>query len=212
MPPTAPTKETKAEEWGAWPAVSGAPVLAPPAPQPRALTCRGQRPGVQKPQPQLRIFSIPERPAPRRRARLPSNQSESSNRGSLYGLGRILTNGNFKHAGVSPPYSFRNPMGNKSRGVPRPGAMPQTNRRRRLRGGAANCGAELSPSLDGGLAGSALDSLSHAWLCGCLGAALACAGISAPAGCCVPVFRAAALRARKTGTGECQLQHLRGWG
>lgn len=86
----------------------------------------------------------------------------------------------------------------------------QTNRGRRLRGGAASCGAESSPSVDGGLAGSALDS-SHAWLCGCLGAALACAGISAPAGCCVPVFRAAALRARKTGTGECQLQHLREW-
>lgn len=164
-----------------------------------------------KPQPQLPVFSIPERPAPRRRARLPSSQSESSNRGSLYGLGRILTNGNFKQSEFPRLTLFVIQWETRHGECPALVRVPQTNRGRRLRGGAASCGEESPPSVDGGLAGSALDS-SHAWLCGCLGAALACAGISAPAGCCVPVFRAAALRARKTGTGECQLQHLRGWG
>lgn len=82
--------------------------------------------------------------------------------------------------------------------------VPQANRKQPLRGGAAGCGAESSPGLDGCLFGSALDALPYSWLCGPLGAALACAGVSAGAGCCVPVSRALALRVGKTGTGEFQ--------
>lgn len=82
--------------------------------------------------------------------------------------------------------------------------VSQANRKQRLRGGAAGCGAESSPGLDGCLAGSVLDALPCAWLCGSLGVASACAGVSAPADCCVPVSRAVALRAGKTGTGEFQ--------
>lgn len=61
----------------------------------------------------------------------------------------------------------------------------------------------VARDLDGSLAGSAPDELPGAWLCGDWDPALACAGASAPAGCCVPVSRAAAPRAWKTGTGEC---------
>ncbi|XP_044897871.1 corrinoid adenosyltransferase isoform X5 [Felis catus] len=59
----------------------------------------------------------------------------------------------------------------------------------------------VARDLDGSLAGSAPDELPGAWLCGDWDPALACAGASAPAGCCVPVSRAAAPRAWKTGTG-----------
>lgn len=41
-----------------------------------------------------------------------------------------------------------------------------------------------------------------------MGAASPCAGVSAPAGCCVPVFRVAALRAGKMGTGEFQVGRI----
>ncbi|XP_026899860.1 corrinoid adenosyltransferase MMAB isoform X1 [Acinonyx jubatus] len=59
----------------------------------------------------------------------------------------------------------------------------------------------VARDLDGSLVGSAPDELPGAWLCGDWEPALACAGASAPAGCCVPVSRAAAPRAWKTGTG-----------
>lgn len=82
--------------------------------------------------------------------------------------------------------------------------VTQANRKQQLRGGAAGCGAESSLGPDGCLAGSVLDALSYTWLCGSLGAPSACAGVSASTGCCVPVFRATALRVGKSGTGEFQ--------
>lgn len=46
------------------------------------------------------------------------------------------------------------------------------------------------------------DARRSAWLCGASEATLPCAGASAPAGYYIPVCRAAAPRAWKTGTGE----------
>lgn len=61
---------------------------------------------------------------------------------------------------------------------------------------------ESPQDLDGSLAGSVPYQSPGAWLCGVWEFALACAGASAPASYCVPVSRAAAPRAWKTGTGE----------
>ena len=66
----------------------------------------------------------------------------------------------------------------------------------------------VTKNLDGKLAGSGLDNRPGAWLCGAREVALACAGALEPASYCVPVTRAAAPRAWKTGTGEYLAEKL----
>ena len=67
---------------------------------------------------------------------------------------------------------------------------------------------ESTRNLDGKLAGSAFDERPGAWLCGAREVALACASALEPASYCVPVSRAVALRAWKTGTGEYLAEKL----
>uniref|UniRef100_A0A8I5TG28 Corrinoid adenosyltransferase MMAB n=1 Tax=Pongo abelii TaxID=9601 RepID=A0A8I5TG28_PONAB len=92
-------------------------------------------------------------------------------------------------------------MGNKSLGVSRPGVRTANQYKLKAEGWRGQLWVESPRGLDGNLAGSAPVKQPGSWLCGAWGAVLACAGASAPPGSCIPVSRAAALRAWKNGTG-----------
>lgn len=202
MSPTAPIKETKAEECGARPGVSGAPVLTPPRPAAQAshlprpasrcADTAAAAPGLLHPR---------EHSPTEARGFPPANQSTRAE-DPFRDWVEHGPMGTSNTPGFPRLTLFVIQWETNFGECPALVRVPLTNRKRRLGGGAAGCGAEPFSGLDGCLAGSVLDWFSSAWPCGCLGAALACAGILASAGCYVPVFRAAALGARKTGTGR----------
>lgn len=162
MSPTAPIKETKAEERGAWPGASGAPVLTPPGP-----AAQDSHP----PRPASRGADTPA--AARRLLHPRAHSPAEAGAPSLQPIGELELRSPLRIGSEVDQWECQTSPG----GFPRPTLSvtqwetsprecpalvraPRANEKRRLRGGAARCGAESSPGLDGCLAGSALGSWS----------------------------------------------------